>query len=199
MLHLIGSGGHASVVADAARRAGETEVTIWSDAGADATRFAPGTRFARLADLPIDTPVVLAFGDLAARRAMRESHPHAPAAIVHPSVIVGFGAQLGEGAVLFAGAIVNANANVGRDAIINTGCIVEHDCQVGDNAHLSPGVRLSGTVTIGADAHLGTGAIVLPNLRVGRGAVVGAGAVVIRDVADGAVVAGVPARALRAK
>lgn len=46
-------------------------------------------------------------------------------------------------------------------------------------------------------AAIGTGAIILPGLTIGEGAVVGAGAVVTTDVADGAVVAGVPARALR--
>jgi acetyltransferase-like isoleucine patch superfamily enzyme len=45
-------------------------------------------------------------------------------------------------------------------------------------------------------ASLGSGAIVLGGVRVGAGALVGAGAVVSRDVAPGAVVAGVPARAL---
>jgi UDP-2-acetamido-3-amino-2,3-dideoxy-glucuronate N-acetyltransferase len=45
-------------------------------------------------------------------------------------------------------------------------------------------------------ASIGTGAVVLGGVRVGAGALVGAGAVVTRDVQPGAVVAGVPARAL---
>jgi UDP-2-acetamido-3-amino-2,3-dideoxy-glucuronate N-acetyltransferase len=44
-------------------------------------------------------------------------------------------------------------------------------------------------------AAIGSGAIVLGGVRVGAGALVGAGAVVTADVAPGAVVAGVPARA----
>lgn len=44
---------------------------------------------------------------------------------------------------------------------------------------------------------IGAGAIVLEGVRIGRGAVVAAGAVVVRDVADYAVVAGVPARFIR--
>jgi UDP-2-acetamido-3-amino-2,3-dideoxy-glucuronate N-acetyltransferase len=43
-------------------------------------------------------------------------------------------------------------------------------------------------------ASLGSGAIILGGVRIGARALVGAGAVVTRDVAPGAIVAGVPAR-----
>jgi acetyltransferase-like isoleucine patch superfamily enzyme len=52
-------------------------------------------------------------------------------------------------------------------------------------------------VRVGAGADIGVNAVILPGVTIGRGAVVGAGAVVTRDVADHAVVAGVPARFVR--
>jgi acetyltransferase-like isoleucine patch superfamily enzyme len=45
-------------------------------------------------------------------------------------------------------------------------------------------------------ASIGSGAVILGGVTVGPGALIGAGAVVTRDVAPGAVVAGVPARLL---
>ena len=45
-------------------------------------------------------------------------------------------------------------------------------------------------------ASLGSGAVILGGVSIGEGAVVGAGAVVTTDVQPGAVVAGVPARAI---
>lgn len=48
--------------------------------------------------------------------------------------------------------------------------------------------------TIGRDAFIGSGTMLVAPLTVGEGAVTGAGAVVTRDVADGALVVGAPAR-----
>jgi acetyltransferase-like isoleucine patch superfamily enzyme len=52
------------------------------------------------------------------------------------------------------------------------------------------------SVTIGDYVFVGPRAIILPGVRVGRGAVVGAGAVVTKDVADFAIVGGVPAKVI---
>lgn len=54
-------------------------------------------------------------------------------------------------------------------------------------------------VVIEDDADLGVGSVILPGVTIGRGAQVGAGSVVTRDVAPYAVVAGNPARLLRAR
>jgi maltose O-acetyltransferase len=52
-------------------------------------------------------------------------------------------------------------------------------------------------IHVGSDVWLGAGAIVLPGVTIGARAIVGAGAVVTRDVPEGAIVAGVPARIMR--
>lgn len=54
-----------------------------------------------------------------------------------------------------------------------------------------------GEIIVGDDAWLGVGVIVLGGVRIGNGAVIGAGSVVTRDVPDGAIAAGVPARVVK--
>ena len=49
---------------------------------------------------------------------------------------------------------------------------------------------------VGRGASIGSGAVILCGIRIGAEALIGAGAVVTRDVADGDVVVGVPARPL---
>lgn len=59
--------------------------------------------------------------------------------------------------------------------------------------------RAARVTEIGHDTWIGHGAIVKPEVTVGHGAVVAAGAVVTKDVAPYTIVAGVPAKPLRAR
>ena len=78
--------------------------------------------------------------------------------------------------------VVNGDARVGRNARLHS------DVNIGVAAGASP--------RIGDDVYFGPGAKVFGGITVGDGAVIGANAVVNRDVAAGAVVAGVPARVI---
>jgi acetyltransferase-like isoleucine patch superfamily enzyme len=91
--------------------------------------------------------------------------------------------------VAFAGIRIGAGTMIGEYASIRDAnhCYRE-DCELRDAAHDAR------PVTIGSNVWIGRGAIVLPGVEIGDRAVVGANAVVTRNVAPGAVVAGVPAR-----
>lgn len=142
----------------------------------------------------------IAVGDGTVRRRIVERLVRDVAAIVFPPIVhplarLAANATIAPGAFVAIGATVCADARVGRHAILNTNASIDHDCVLGDFSFVGPNAALGGTVIVGSGAFIGLGAAVLPNLRIGDKAVVGAGAVVVGDVAAGATVLGVPARA----
>jgi sugar O-acyltransferase (sialic acid O-acetyltransferase NeuD family) len=120
-----------------------------------------------------------------------------PARAVHPTAFVASSAVLGPGSQVLAQAAVCADARLGAACIVNTKASVDHETTLGDGVHVAPGATIAGCVTVGDDTLIGAGAIILPRIRIGRHVIVGAGAVVTKDVPDGTVVYGNPARIQR--
>jgi len=72
----------------------------------------------------------------------------------------------------------------------------DHGCAPGELISKQP-LKTKGGIIIDDDALLGYGVIVLSGVRIGKGAVIGAGSVVTRDVPDGAIAVGAPARVIK--
>jgi UDP-perosamine 4-acetyltransferase len=207
---LVGAGGHARVVLDAARASGAIEVIAVVDARADLK----GAAFEGLEVVGDEsaigtlqqrgvTAALLGVGSVDVDDVRRRLFARISAlglelpVVRHPSAVVSPSATLGPASVVFANATINPGARIGANVIVNTAAIVDHDVRIGDHAHVSPGAHLAGGVSIGQGSHVGIGATVLQGVRIGAGVVVGAGAVVLRDVPDGDRVVGVPARSIR--
>jgi len=202
-LLIIGGGGHATVVAEAASLAGWRIVGFLDD-DADAPLGAFAERIGSMAtieapELTEHHPTIIAVGDLRFRRELVGLIGGDFATVIHPAASVSPSATIGAGVFIGPGAVVHTNATIGAHATVNSGAIVEHDAVIGENAHLAPGAALGGAVHVGAGSLVGLGARVIPGVHIGDDAVVGAGAVVIRDVAVGACAVGVPASEIGAR
>jgi sugar O-acyltransferase (sialic acid O-acetyltransferase NeuD family) len=198
---IIGSGGHATVVADIlAQTSGVTPLGFISRDPAMGNGTVPALAVlgdeSALASIAHDG-VVVAIGDnrlrmTVARKLVEDGETLVSA--IHPSAIIAPGATIEPGCMICAGAVVNPGVTVGINTILNTGCTIDHHCALGDHVHIAPGVNLAGSVTVGQGAFVGIGACVVQGVRIGPWAVIGAGAAVIGDVAADKCVVGVPAR-----
>ncbi len=126
---------------------------------------------------------------------------------IEPGAILREQVEIGKNAVIMMGAILNIGAVVGEGSMIDMGAVLGGRATVGKNCHVGAGAVLAGViepasarpVVIEDDVLIGANAVVIEGVRVGKGAVVAAGAVVIEDVPAGMVVAGCPARVIKAK
>lgn len=208
---ILGAGRHSKVVADAIDRTGRDEVVGF----VDGHRAAGSQWFGRpvlgsiddldaiLARHGIDAGVA-AIGDNVDRAALvAAAEQRRPGlewvTVVHPDAVVAASAVLGAGTVVMAGAVVNPDAVVGTHCVVNTNASLDHDGRMGSYSSLGPGVVTGGCCTIGEYSAIAIGVTVAHDRTIGRHSVVGAGAVVVRDIPDGVLAFGVPARVVRAR
>ena len=84
---------------------------------------------------------------------------------------------------------------VNHETIIGANCTIRHCTTIG-NKKLSDG-SYSRSPHIGNNVEIGSNVVIIGPITVGDHAVIGAGSVVVKDVPEGAVVVGNPARVIR--
>ncbi len=205
-VYVFGSGGHARVVAEGARAMG-LQVAGFLDG--DHSRHGQSVNgiqvlggLERVAELSREGVFAMGIGANSARQAVCleiETNGGWIISILHPTAVVAAHTVIERGAYVGPLAVIHVNAQVGRHAIVNTAAIVDHQCVVGDFAHVSANVILGGGTRVGAGALVGVGVSTLPDVSIGPWSDIGAGSVVTRDIGEGVVAYGVPARTMRRK
>ncbi len=198
-LLVIGGGGHAWVVTEAARAQGWRVLGFFDDDPA-AVVDEQTPRLGSIPELRAGADdaarAIIALGSLEVRARLLREMGGLFATVVHPLAHVSPSAAVAEGTFIGATGVVQGRATIGPHCIINTGAIIEHDCRLERNVHVAPRAALGGNVRVGGDTLIGLGASVRPGVRIGSGCIIGVGAAVVRDVKDGERVVGVPARAV---
>lgn len=144
-----------------------------------------------------------------------------PSAVVDEGCIIGEGTKIWHFSHLMGGSKIGKNCMLGQNSFVANGVEIGDGCKIQNNVSLYKGVILEEDVFVGPSAvftnvinprafierkeefkptvvkkgaSIGANATIVCGVTIGAYAMVGAGAVVVKDVADFAKVAGVPAK-----
>lgn len=104
--------------------------------------------------------------------------------IIHPSASIEPSVELGEGNQIMQGAIIGSNVKIGNNCIINSGSIISHDTVIGDNVHIAPGAIIAGGVVIKEDTIVGMGSTIFLGVTIGKNVIIQNGINIFNDIAD---------------
>jgi sugar O-acyltransferase (sialic acid O-acetyltransferase NeuD family) len=196
-ISILGAGGHAKVIIDAAKLNGLSIDGLYDDIKKINSYFGHYQIKG-----PIDEKVkgnsIIAIGDNEIRKNICFNYISITwVTIIHPSAIISNDVQIGEGTVIMAGVVIQSGAKIGKHCIINTNASIDHDCVIDDFVHISPSATLCGNVLVGEGVHIGAGTTIIPNIEIAKWCIIGAGAVITKDVPDYSLVVGVPGRIIK--
>ncbi|HVI44627.1 MAG TPA: acetyltransferase [Chitinophaga sp.] len=118
---------------------------------------------------------------------------------IHPSSVISPNAILGTGNMISANAVINTGSRIGNGCIINTAACIEHDNTMGDYASIAPNAVTGGNVHTGAFTAINIGAAIIHGITIGEHTVIGAGSLVLKDVSPYSIYYGSPAKWVAAR
>lgn len=208
---IIGSGGHAKVVADILLKRKEVLKEELNIIGFLDDNF-QNLEYREIFNIPIlgnlelieefknkDYEYIIAIGNNLIRKKIAEKYSNLIyyTAAIHPTAVIGNRVTIEEGTVVMANVVINSYSKIGKHCILNTSCVIEHDNEIKDYVHISPNATLCGGVVIKEKSWIGAGSNIKQGMIVGKNVVVGAGTVVIKDVENNVTAVGNPARIVK--
>ena len=120
---------------------------------------------------------------------------------IHPTAYISPNVEIGnEGIYILGNTYVMPHVTIDKDVMISVGANIIHHTHLKQGVFISNGVNLGASLVADECAYLGMGSTIMTGVtRLGKDSLIGAGAVVIKDVPDGAVVAGIPAKIIKYK
>ena len=210
---IIGSGGHAKVVADIILTREKELNEDLKIIGFLDDNF-KNLRYDNIFNIPIlgdlnnidnfskneDYFFIIAIGSNEVRKKISEKYKELNYyTAIHPRSVISREVEIGSGTVVMANVVINPASTIGRHCIVNTSSVIEHDNKLGDYVHISPNATLCGGVSIDDNSWVGAGSVVRQQIHIGKDVIVGANSVVVKDIEDNCIVVGNPAKKIKEK
>ena len=117
--------------------------------------------------------------------------------VISQHAFVSNSAVIDNGAIVAPFVSIQAQAHVGENVAINTQAIIGHHVRVFAGSVISSQVNLGGSCVVDELTYIGMGALILEKVSIGSESIVGMGSVVYKDIPDGVIALGNPARVAR--
>jgi sugar O-acyltransferase (sialic acid O-acetyltransferase NeuD family) len=101
------------------------------------------------------------------------------------------------GSYIMSECSIRSFTRIGTCTTVTIAAYIGHDVVIKDNVEIGPRAAIASFVTVNSNTYIGINATILPGLTIGSNVIIGAGSVVTKDVPDGVVVVGNPARILK--
>jgi len=117
--------------------------------------------------------------------------------LIHPSVLKGRYIEIGIGNIICAGTILTENIKIENFCHFNLNTTLGHDTVLGNFTTSACSVDFAGYSATGIGVYFGNKSTILPSVHVGNFSIIGAGAVVNKNIPDGVVAVGIPAKVIK--
>ena len=117
--------------------------------------------------------------------------------LIDPSAIVSSSAIFGTGIIACSNAFVSSECIIGDNVLLQPNSSIGHDTIIGRNSVISTFASIAGECKIGEGTFIGMVTSVKEKISIGNESIIGMGSAVFKDIPDGMIALGNPARIVK--
>lgn len=198
----IGAGGLAAQLFEDLLAMQITDIAFWSETETENTFINDRFRMLKTDEEVVDffthisTKFIVCLGDAKLRKKMAERFIALGGELVNFISQFGnvspYATNIGKGTIILRDVDIEPGVTIGELCLLNKQTNFGHGCSIGSYCDIGPMVTISANTHVGNNCLIGMGTIIIPKLKIGNNVIISAGAVVTKNIADNAVVEGVP-------